>query len=363
MAKKQKSKIEPFLKFLDKTVVKKVGNPLKNVDDFLKLPALAFNFLKDVDVKLIHDLFNVSQIYEFQILDQESPFERLYKSDPKKKAKIEEVLLIDTEIEEKIKKATIISIIAERIRKDSVVVERKEQKVIVVGLSNAGKTTILSKFGGQLGIKDLTKLKPTKGVERKEVNTKNLNLNIWDFGGQLEYRNRYLREPEKYFFRVDLVIYVIDVQDQENFEESLEYFESILDYLIRIEEYPYILIFLHKFDPDLKEDNEILLNVEYLKDEIKNIFKTKKKLDYEIYLSSIYSIIAKEPKFAQYLKNTMEKTATLEDTSITKIEGIASILENTMNGLINLSETVMIQLEEINNRLLALENRKKHAGR
>jgi GTPase SAR1 family protein len=282
----------------------------------------------------------------------------LYKTDPKQKAKIEEILSIDTEIEEKIKKATIISIIAERIRKDEIIIEKKEQKVIVVGLGNAGKTTILTKFGGQLGMKDLTRLKPTKGVERKEVKTKNLNLNVWDFGGQQEYRKRYLQEPEKYFFRVDLVIYVIDVQDSESYDESLDYFKNILEYLMRIEEYPYVLIFIHKFDPDLKEENEILLNIEHLKDEIKKIFKDKKKLDYEIYLSSIFSIIAKEPKFAQYLKNTMEQTATLEDTSVTKIEGIASILENTMNGLIRLSETVMEKFDEINNRLLALERGK-----
>ena len=358
MAKKQKSKLQPFLKFLDKSVIKKLGSPLKTVDDFLKLPAMAFNFLKEVDVKLIYEMFNVSQIYEFQILDQESPFEVLYKSDPKQKAKIEEILSIDTEIEEKIKKATIISIIAERIRKDEVIIEKKEQKVIVVGLANAGKTTILTKFGGQFGMKDLTRLKPTKGVERREVKTKNLNLNVWDFGGQQEYRKRYLQEPEKYFFRVDLVIYVIDVQDSESYDESLEYFKNILEYLLRIEEYPYVLIFIHKFDPDLKEENEILLNIEHLKDEIKKIFKDKKKLDYDIYLSSIFSIIAREPKFAQYLKNTMEQTATLEDTSITKIEGIASILENTMNGLIRLSETVMEKFDEINNRLTALEQGK-----
>ena len=110
MAKKQKDKLKPFLKFLDNAVIKKIGShPLKTVDDFLKLPAIAFNFLRDVDVRLIYDLFNIEQIYEFQLLDQESPFEELYKSEPKKKSKIEEILTIDTEIEDKIKKATTIS--------------------------------------------------------------------------------------------------------------------------------------------------------------------------------------------------------------------------------------------------------------
>ncbi|MFX1236882.1 MAG: ADP-ribosylation factor-like protein [Promethearchaeota archaeon] len=359
MAKKEKDKLKLISKFLDKNTIKNFrSTPIRVMDDILELPASAFNFLKDVDVKLIKELFNITQIHEFQYLDQESPFEELYKSDPKKKNKIEEILLIDTEIEEKIKKATIISLIAERIKSESVVIEKKEQKVIVVGLGNAGKTTILSKFGGQLGIKDLARLKPTKGVERKEVKTSNLNLNVWDFGGQLEYRNKYLREPEKYFLGIDLIIYVIDLQDSELYEESLEYFRKIINIINRLEEFPYILIFLHKFDPDIKEDNEILLNVEYLKDEIKKIFTNKKKLEYDIYLSSIYSMIAKEPKFAQYLKDTMEQTATLKDPSISKIEGIASILETTLNGLIRLSESVMQQFNEVNKRLSNLESGK-----
>jgi len=356
VAKKEKDKIKIFQKFLDKSVVKKFkSGPIKTIDDILELPALAFKFFREVDVKLIHNLYNITQIKEFRYLDQDSPFEIISKSDRKKRAQIKELLTIDTEIEEKIKKAIIISLIAHRIKDESVIIEKKEQKVIVVGLSNAGKTTILSKFGGQLGIKDLARLKPTKGIERKEVKSSNLKLNIWDFGGQEEYRAKYILEPEKYFLRIDLIIYVIDIQDPDLYKESIDYFNKILNIINRIEEYPYVLIFLHKFDPDLKDDNEILLNVEYIKDEIKKLFQDKKKIDYDIYLSSIYSMIAREPKFAQYLKNTMEKTATLEDPSISKIEGIASILETTLNGVIRLSESVMDQFTEVNKRLAALE--------
>lgn len=364
MVKREKEKIKILAKFLDKSVVKKYksGN-IKTIDDILDLPALAFNFLREVDIKLIRNLYNISQIKEFRYLDQDAPFEIISKSDRKKRAQIKELLTIDTDIEEKIKKAIIISSIAYRIKNESVIIERKEQKVIVVGLGNAGKTTILSKFGGQLGIKDLARLRPTKGIERKEVKSSNLKLTIWDFGGQEEYRAKYILEPEKYFLGIDLIIYVIDIQEPDLYKESIEYFGKILNIINRLEEYPFILIFLHKFDPDLKEDNEILLNVEYLKDEIKNLFDDKKTLDYEIYLSSIYSMIAKEPKFAQYLKHTMEKTATLENPSISKIEGIASILETTLNGVIRLSESVMTQFNEVNKRLDALETKKKKIPR
>jgi len=47
---------------------------------------------------------------------------------------------------------------------------------------------------------------------------------LWDFGGQIDHREEYLKEPEKYFFGINLVIYVIDIQDTERYDESIEYF-------------------------------------------------------------------------------------------------------------------------------------------
>jgi hypothetical protein len=78
-------------------------------------------------------------------------------------------------------------------------------------------------------------------------------------------------------------------------------------------------------------------------------------LDYDIYLSSIYSLLTKGPKFSRYLKETMKKTATLSDY---KLEGMASILESTLNGIIRLSEFVMSQLTAINTRIETLEGKK-----
>lgn len=165
----------------------------------------------------------------------------------------------------------------------------------------------------------------------------------------------YLQEPHRYFLNIDLIIYVIDLQAPENYAESIEYFKKILENLEKLEENPHILIFLHKYDPDLKDDPEVLLNVEFVKGLIKKAFIDRKKFDYEIYLSSIYSILAKEPKFSRYLKETMEKTATLSDH---KLEGMSSVLESTLNGIIRLSETVMHQFSEIERRLINIENTK-----
>ncbi len=350
MPKGQSEKIKLISKFLDKTKVINFDK-LDSIEDVITFPISNFNFLSDADVDLISRLFKINSIGQFTSLDPEKPFEILYK-DNKTRKKIEHILQTDLEIEDKVKKAVTISKVIYKIKEESISYLKKEQKVIVVGLANAGKTTILKKFGGQIGIKDLAKLNPTKGVERQEIITPDLVLIIWDFGGQQEYRKIYLQDPQKYFLKVDLIIYVIDLQDPEKFDESIKYFEKIIENIEKLEEKPYILVFIHKYDPDIKDYPEVLLNIEVVKDLIKSIFKNRKKFDYEIYLSSIYSLLAKEPKFSRYLKETMEKTATLSDY---KLEGMASILESTLNGIIRLSEVVMDQYNELNNRIRLIE--------
>ncbi|MFX1386221.1 MAG: ADP-ribosylation factor-like protein, partial [Promethearchaeota archaeon] len=357
MPKGQIEKIKVISKFLDKTKVINLDK-LNTMDSVLTLPISAFNFLNDADVNLIDSLFQISSIGQFSSLDPTQPFADLYK-DKRTKKKIEHLLQTDLEIEDKLKKAIIISNVAHKIKEESIPFLKKEQKVIVVGLSNAGKTTILRKFGGEIGIKDLAKLSPTKGVERQEIITSDLVLLIWDFGGQQEYREKYLEEPNKYFLKIDLIIYVIDLQDPGKYNESIDYFEKIIDVMEKLEENPYILIFIHKYDPDIKDDPEVLLNIEVVKDLIKNVFLEKKQLDYDIYLSSIYSLLAKGPKFSRYLKETMQKTATLSDY---KLEGMASILESTLNGIIQLSEVVMEQFNGLDTRLRLLEGKEANSN-
>jgi small GTP-binding protein len=344
-------KIDLLTKFLDASQV--INIKKLKLDDIANLSASSFKFLTDADAALFQELLNISTIRQFADLDPEEPFSILYE-DKATKRKIEHILQTDLEIEEKLQKAVTISCIIKRIQEESESYVSKEQKIVVTGLANAGKTTILRKFGGQIGIKDLAKLTPTKGVQRKEIVTPDMALILWDFGGQEEYRNVYLSNPEKYFLKVDLVIYVIDLQDPKNYEKSITYFKQVLEVFEKLEESPYILIFIHKFDPDIKDDPEVLLNVELVKDMIKIMFQETNKLEYEIYMSSIYSAIASEPKFSRYLKNTMAQTGVLTEG---KLEGMATVLESTLNGIIRLSESVMAQYNELDSRINALERK------
>ncbi|MBY9004608.1 MAG: 50S ribosome-binding GTPase, partial [Candidatus Lokiarchaeota archaeon] len=302
-------------------------------------------------------------------LDREYPFDTLKgnesTTDPIKAAelqesldeKIEELVEKYPDIEKNLKKAITVSSIISSFQEEQDNLKGDSQKVVVIGLDNAGKTAILSQFGGRLGIGELAALPPTKGVDRKhiEMEGSDVDLFIMDLGGQYQYRSKYLKNPESYFLQTDLLIYVIDVQDSERYPESFEYFEEVLEILNMLEENPFVMVYIHKYDPDFKGDQEILLNIELLKDNL-NLILTQHGFDYEAYLTSIYSLITNEPQFSRYIKDVMRSTESLTNPTLKKVEGLGKTLEETMNAVIRLSESISKQLNNLDSRLNAIES-------
>jgi len=360
-----KVSIAPFLKFFEKKFINL--KDIKSVDDFAKLPIFAFKFFTKNDTKIISKIFDINVIEDLSSIDKENPFEQLFSldatEDPIKQAKTVEKMRKQIEVltekipdlETKLKKSIIISDVIVRTAKKKEPLKKKETKIICVGLDNAGKTAILSTFGGRLGIQELSKLKPTKKVKRRVIETKDLTLLIWDFGGQEMYRKMYLAEPEKYFFQTELILYVIDVQDPDKFDDSFKYFSQILDFFKTFEENPYIIIFIHKSDPDIRETPEFQLNAELAKVGINDLLK-ERDLEYDVYTSSIYDLISSEPKFARFLKDVLRDQQSLSDPTLEKVEGLGKILDSTLNAVIRLSENIIAQHDRINQRLDALES-------
>ena len=368
MSKESKESIAPFLKYFDKKFLNL--KEIKSIGDLAKLPIFAYKFFTKNDTKIISKLFDINVIEDLSKLDKEKPFDQFFSldatEDPIKQAKIVEKMRKQIDIltekipnlETKLKKGIIISDVIVRTAKKKVPIKKKETKIICVGLENAGKTAILSRFGGRLGIQELNKLKPTKKVKRRVVETKDLTLLIWDFGGQEIYRKMYLKEPEKYFFQTQLVLYVIDVQDPDKFDESFEYFSQILEIFKIFEEKPYFLIFIHKSDPDLRETPEFQLNVEIAKVGINDLFK-ERYMEYEVFTSSIYDLISSQPKFARFLKDVLRDQQSLTNPTLEKVEGLGKILDSTLTAVIRLSENVMVEFDGIYKRFEALENQFK----
>ncbi len=125
---------------------------------------------------------------------------------------------------------------------------QKEMNSIMVGLDNAGKTTILYKL--KLG--EIVNTIPTIGFNVEDVKYKNINLTIWDVGGQDK-----LRPLWKYYFKnASIVIFVIDSSDRNRIYES----EKELDYLLTVNELrdSKFLILCNKIDMDNHMDKELI---------------------------------------------------------------------------------------------------------
>ena len=57
---------------------------------------------------------------------------------------------------------------------------KQQIRVLLLGLDNAGKTTIMK----ALAKEEHTKTTPTQGFNVKSISTNNWNLNVWDIGGR-----------------------------------------------------------------------------------------------------------------------------------------------------------------------------------
>jgi len=56
----------------------------------------------------------------------------------------------------------------------------KELRILVLGLDNAGKTTILKALSNE----DINQIAPTHGFNIKNLQHEGFKLNVWDVGGQ-----------------------------------------------------------------------------------------------------------------------------------------------------------------------------------
>ncbi|EGD75052.1 ARL1 protein [Salpingoeca rosetta] len=115
---------------------------------------------------------------------------------------------------------------------------QKEVRMLVLGLDNAGKTTILKKLADE----DLKNITPTQGFNIKSVQSSGFKLNMWDIGGQRQIRKYW----HHYFDDTDVLIYVIDSADQKRFEETGDELAELLEEA-KLQGVP-VLIFANKQD-------------------------------------------------------------------------------------------------------------------
>jgi small GTP-binding protein len=162
------------------------------------------------------------------------------------------------------------------------------KKICFLGLDNAGKTSIILSIQKRFGFEDdIMSLTPTRRVDRDTFRFLGIEFSRMDFGGQEEYREDYLRNPDRYLAGTDLIFYIIDAQDHERYMESIDYLDQLLIYFKEEQNYPQIAVLFHKFDPQILEDKELNKRTLTLKQSL-----TKYSIAFDIFFfeTSIYDI-------------------------------------------------------------------------
>ncbi|KAG8969809.1 hypothetical protein FRC03_000635 [Tulasnella sp. 419] len=91
---------------------------------------------------------------------------------------------------------------------------KEELKLLILGLDNAGKTTILYK----VTMGEAVETAPTVGSNHEVFEYKNLRFALWDIGGQTAIRASW----PQYFASARAVILVIDSTDTQRLELNKE---------------------------------------------------------------------------------------------------------------------------------------------
>ncbi len=234
---------------------------------------------------------------------------------------------------------------------------KAQKKLLMIGLDNGGKTSILAVLEDKFSI--IKDLMPTRGVQREKLDFFGYPIISWDLGGQVQYREKmYFTKPEIYFGEVDLILYVIDSQDPERFTESASYFKQVLKTLDELTEHPPIAVVLNKSDQDIRRTLQWQKNVDNIKGLFNTVLDEYDNFKIDFYDTSIFQRETIMQMFSAALMQVSDTSEIVEhilEDFATQIDGRAiSII--SMDGLIFGSYTKSNTDESlINNTALLLQ--------
>lgn len=303
----------------------------EKIKDIQNLPIHHFRDLTTQESELISEIFKIKTIKDLAKISYEEVLQNMTFLRKEKIAKKKLELLISA---------------ARYIVEAAEYKPSEEKKVVFAGLANAGKTALIRvmkhEAAGILG--HLASLKPTLGVLRDEVIIKGQKFSVIELGGQETYRKAYIENPGRFFLGTDIIVYLIDMQDEKNYAEALDYLSNILRVVSYLQESPEFIILLHKSDPDLLDTPSFLDNIEYIKQQVNQIFQSY-EFRFDIQVSSIIHSLSMSPTFPKMLRGMFDK-GVLEDKR--KIEAISDLITSVVDMLLTLEKST-------NDRLTAIE--------
>lgn len=133
-----------------------------------------------------------------------------------------------------------------------------KKKVLLMGKSGSGKTSMRSIIFANYIARDTMKLGATIDVEHSHVKfLGNLALNLWDCGGQDHFMDTYLESQRDHIFQnVEVLIHVFDVESNGPTPKDLKYFRNCLEAISQNSLGAKVFCLIHKMDliPEAKRE-------------------------------------------------------------------------------------------------------------
>ena len=99
-------------------------------------------------------------------------------------------------------------------------IKEREMRILILGLDNAGKSTILKRIMGE----DISEISPTVGFNIETLEFEGFKLNLWDVGGQKSLRSYW----RNYFEATDGLIWVVDTSDKRRMADCRNELHALL---------------------------------------------------------------------------------------------------------------------------------------
>ena len=212
---------------------------------------------------------------------------------------------------------------------------RRHKKLLMIGLDNGGKTSILAIVQDKFSI--IKSLLPTRGVKREKLDFFGYPIISWDLGGQVQYREKlYFNRPELFFTEADIMLYVVDSQDPDRIPEAANYFREVLKVLEDLHEKPEVLIILSKSDQDIRKTLQWQQNVTNIKNKFNSIVNEFEDFSTDYCDTTIFQRETIMQMFSIALKKVSETSEIIEnilEEFTHQVEAKASSLVS-MDGLI-----------------------------
>uniref|UniRef100_A0A2K5C376 Ras-related GTP-binding protein n=1 Tax=Aotus nancymaae TaxID=37293 RepID=A0A2K5C376_AOTNA len=180
-----------------------------------------------------------------------------------------------------------------------------KKKVLLMGKSGSGKTSMRSIIFANYIARDSRRLGATIDVEHSQVRfLGNLVLNLWDCGSQDTFMENYFTcQRDNIFRNVEVLICVFDVESREP-EKDMHYYQPCLEAILQNSPDAKIFCLVHKMDL-VQEDQRDLIFKEREED-LRHLSRPLEWTLYKAWSSIVYQLIPNIQQLEMNLRNFAE---------------------------------------------------------